>query len=48
MSKASAGRGPGIVLAITIGGPAVLGWAVWSFFVGTLVYSAIVATGQSV
>lgn len=44
MAAASKGNGAGIALAVPVGVPVLLLWLLWALFVGTMVYSAVVAT----
>lgn len=46
MEEAGKGRGVGIALAVFVGGPALIGWAIWALFIGTVIYSAVVATQE--
>lgn len=46
MAKAGSGRGPGVALAVVVGGPALALWAAWALVLCTIVYSAVVATQE--
>jgi hypothetical protein len=46
MAEAGKGRGTGIALAVFVGGPALAAWVLWAFILGTIVYSAVVATNS--
>ncbi len=43
---AARNKNTGLILAIMIGGPALIAWAAWACILFTIFYSAVVATAS--